>query len=668
MNFFARQAQARTQTRRLVVLFTIAVLVIVAAVNAVILTVLASAEAETLTIPGGTWMLSHPGSMVFATLLVLCVVGFSSLYKSTVLRGGGGVVARSLGGTRLDRDVQDPLRRRLHNVVEEMAIASGVPMPEVYILEQEAAINAFAAGHSPSNAAIAVTRGALERLNRAELQGVIAHEFSHIVNGDMRLNLRLMGLLFGLLVIAIIGRTVLRHSSSGGSRKGGVAVLALAAVAVMLLGYIGVFFGRLIQAAVSRQRESLADSSAVQFTREPLGLKGALVKIGGFDQGSRLHDVGVEEVAHMLFAEGMSRLFNTHPPLIERIKALDPSFKEAEFTRVNFDPQVALGTTGDVITSESLPDPAPGLERFAAGSMAATPAQVTQLVGNPGTPQIDAAQAVARSLPAELLSNLEGPGRALGLLLALVLDPKPEVRERQLQVVRQLLGDRALTLIARAEDVSRQLVPLQRLPLLQELFPALRRLPRDDRRRIVDAVHRLILVDGRIQIFEYALGTLARVYLQDELEPMARQRSLRLDQVTTELQAVFSTLAAHGASDEALARRAFEMGMHHVLPRQRPAYQPVPGWPGALDRALKCLDRLLPAAKEQLVEALVRTIALDQRLTVEEAELLRAICAAIHCPLPPLVGLRTWSPHPQASVRAPAEERGAERKEQQGGA
>jgi hypothetical protein len=185
------------------------------------------------------------------------------------------------------------------------------------------------------------------------------------------------------------------------------------------------------------------------------------------------------------------------------------------------------------------------------------------------------------------------------------------------------------------------LAPVQRLPILHELFPALRRLPREDRRRIVDALNRLILVDGRIQIFEYALGTLARVYLRDELEPITHHRSLRLDQVTTELQAVFSTLAAHGANDESQARRAFEMGMHHVLPRQRPAYQPVPGWPGALDRALKCLDRLVPAAKEQLVEALVKTIALDQRLTVEEGELLRAICAAIHCPLPPLVGLRS---------------------------
>ncbi len=640
MNFFARQAEARSQSRRLVVLFLLALLGVMAAVNLVILSFLASAEAETFVLPDGGWVASHPGAVVFASLLVLGVVGMSSLYKSAVLRAGGGVVARSLGGTRLERDARDPLRRRLHNVVEEMAIASGVPMPEVYVLEQEAGINAFAAGHTAANAAVAVTRGALERLNRAELQGVIAHEFSHILNGDMRISTRLIGLVFGLVVIALIGRTVLRFTRHSGNRKGGVAIIALAALAVVMLGYLGVFFGRLIQAAIARRREVLADSSAVQFTREPQGLKGALVKIGGFDQGSRLHDVGVEEVAHMLFAAGMTRLFATHPPLIERIKALDPSFREEEFARVDLEPQVALGSGGEHVTSESTPALDAGLSGFSSAPFAVVPGAVAQAVGNPGTREVEAAQALARSLPDGLLANLEGPGRALGLLLALVLDPKPEVRARQLSLVKESLGDQALSLIARAETAARALDPIQRLPVLQTLFPALRRLPREDRRRIVDGLNRLILVDGRIEIFEFALGTLARVYLRDELEPTAGGRALRLDEVDAQLQVVFSILAWQGAREEAAARRAFELGMHHVLPMQRPAYAPSPAWPAALDEALRRLDRLLPAAKEQLVEALVKTIAHDQRLTIEEAELLRAICAALHCPLPPLVGLK----------------------------
>ena len=626
MNFYARQASAHRQTRLLVVLFALAVIAILVAVNLVVLTVVAVSDSEAPTLPDSTWIGSRPGTVIVTSILVLAVVGLASLYKTMVLRAGGGVVAKSLGGERVDRGTSEPLRQRLHNVVEEMAIASGVPMPEVYVLDHEGAINAFAAGHSPSNAAVAVTRGALEHLNRSELQGVVAHEFSHILNGDMRLSLRLMGLLFGLLVIALIGRTVLRFGSrSSGNRKGGAALIALAALAVMVLGYIGVFFGRLIQAAVSRQREGLADASAVQFTREPEGLKGALVKIGGYQLGSKLQNVGVDEVAHMLFAPGMARLFATHPPLIERIRSLDPSFDESEFARVvdsgpELEPSASAAVSTSVVT--------------------ARPDAIAQLVGNPGTQQVRMAQALKQSMPTELLGQADLPDRALGMLLALVLDPKPEVRSRQLQVVRERLGTRALGLIEQAQSAAAQLASSQRLPTLQTLFPSLRRLPREQRLRILEGLSTLIQMDGRIEIFEYALGTLARVYLLDELRPAVPAGNLKIDEVTAQLQVVFSTLAQQGASNETQARRAYEMGMQHLLPRYRPPYQPVADWPKSLDPALLRLDRLLPAAKEQLVEALVKTITLE-RLTIQEAELLRAICASIRCPLPPLVGTET---------------------------
>ena len=223
-------------------------------------------------------------------MVVLAIICGASLFKTLSLRAGGGAVARSLGGTRIERSTGDLALKRLHNVVEEMAIASGVTMPEVYVLENEDGINAFAAGNSPADAAIAVTRGAATRLKREELQGVVAHEFSHILNGDMRLNLRLLGWTFGLLAVAIVARTVLNNSPnvSRGSRKDGAGALMLAALAVMMLGYIGVFFGRLLQAAVSRNRERLADASSVQFTRNPTGLSGALLKIAGTHSGSRL--------------------------------------------------------------------------------------------------------------------------------------------------------------------------------------------------------------------------------------------------------------------------------------------------------------------------------------------------------------------------------------------
>jgi Zn-dependent protease with chaperone function len=637
MNFYARQAQARRHTRRLVVLFLLAVIAVLVAINFVVLSLLATVEAEGPRVSDGPWLATHPGTILFTSIVVLAVIGLSSLYKSSSLRDGGGVVARALGGTRLDRSFDNPLRRRLFNVVEEMAIASGVPMPEVYVLEQEAGINAFAAGHSPANAAVAVTRGALEKLNRAELQGVIAHEFSHVLNGDMRLNTRLIGLLFGLLVVAVIGRTVLRHAPRSSGRKGGAGLIVLAALAVMIMGYVGVFFGRMIQAAVSRQRERLADASAVQFTREPQGLKGALLKIGGYERGSKLDDPKVDEVAHMLFASGMTRLFATHPPLEERIRALDPSFNPSEFTRVTFDTGLAPDMGREQLTSEAVSDLEGRSGALASATVAVTPTEVARLVGNPGTPEVREAQRVARSLPREIISTLDSAGHALGALLALTLDPHADLRERQLAIIHERLGDAALGTTGAAEAAVGALTPEQRLPVLGEVFPLLRRLPRAERQRILDALQRLILIDGRIAIFEYGLATLARMYLHDELQPLGSAATLTLAQATAELQTVLSTLAQHGSKDEIDARRAYELGMHHLLPATRPEYRPVAGWPRALDRALKCLDRLRPAGKEQLIEALVKTIAQDGRMALEEAELLRTICAALHCPLPPLL-------------------------------
>jgi Zn-dependent protease with chaperone function len=326
MNFFEHQARARSRTRGLVLLFLLAVAVIVAAIVGIVAVMLAAAMQQPLALAAQ----QNADTLWMTALATLAVIGLASLYKSASLRAGGSAVAQALGGTRVPPDTQDRRLRRLRNVVEEMAIAAGTPVPEVYVLEHEAGINAFAAGWSPADAAVAVTRGTLEKLSRDELQGVIAHEFSHVLNGDMRLNIRLMGLLFGILVIAVIGREVLEAGARGrsSSKKEGGAIV-LIALAVMLIGYIGLFFGRLIKAGVSRSREYLADSSAVQFTRQTTGITGALKKIAGIDAGSRLQAAGKEEVAHMLFGDGVGyfALFATHPPILDRIRRLDPRFR-----------------------------------------------------------------------------------------------------------------------------------------------------------------------------------------------------------------------------------------------------------------------------------------------------------------------------------------------------
>jgi Zn-dependent protease with chaperone function len=635
MNFFQRQDEARRASRRLVILFGLAVLAVVAAVDFVVFMLMRQAEARTLGYvpPLTAWLAMHPRMVVGTTLMVLAIISIASFYKTMVLGGGGGVVARSLGGVRVSADTTDPLQRRLLNVVEEMAIASGVPMPEVYLLEQESGINAFAAGHNTSNAAIGVTRGALTTLNRSELQGVIAHEFSHILNGDMRLNMRLMGLLFGLLVIALIGRTVLRGASRvRGDRKGGVMIVVLIAVAVLIIGYIGLFLGRLIQAAVSRSRESLADASAVQFTRDPGGLRGALVKIGASTAGSRVGNPEVEEVAHMLFAPGMSRFFATHPALVDRLKAIDPRFdpKEIDGARARMAAQAAVEVE-------------PPSAAKASGSKStidlpvAGPAMVAELVGNPGTAHMQLAREIRESLPEAIVAAGRHPQSARALLLALALDSNPEIRARQKQVIALRLTAEVAAMAGALEPHVDALEPEQRSPALLRGFPVLHQLTHEERVQLMACLNGMLPRDGDVALHAYVLRKLAQMHMRDDLNPGARESRLTLQAVQQDAQVLFSVLAQHGHSDATGARRAYEAGMHHLFPRERPDYGLAGPWAPALDGALSRLDQLVPIAKEQLVEAMVATVTHDQQLTMGEAELLRAVCASMHCPLPPLV-------------------------------
>jgi Zn-dependent protease with chaperone function len=631
MNFFERQDEARRASRRLVVLFGLAVIAVVASVDLVVFLLMRQGEAHAhgYVPPLTDWLAVHPRMIVGTTLIVLAVIVLASFYKTMLLGGGGGIVARSLGGVRISADTTDPLQRRLLNVVEEMAIAAGVPMPEVYLLEQESGINAFAAGHNPSNAAIGVTRGTLTTLNRAELQGVIAHEFSHILNGDMRLNVRLMGLLFGLLVIALIGRTVLRGAARvRGDRKGGVIIVLLIAVAVLIIGYVGLFFGRLIQAAVSRSRESLADASAVQFTRDTSGLRGALVKIGASSAGSRVGNPEVEEVAHMLFAPGMRRLFATHPPLVERLKAIDPRFdpKEIDSARARMAAATAEAETPAAAETMSIID-----------LPAAAPSMIAALVGNPGTAHMQLAREIRESLPEAIVTAGRHPQSARALLLTLALDANPEIRARQKQTIALRLSAEIAAVTGALEAQVDALQPEQRIPALLRGFTALRQLTQEERVQLMACLNAMLPRDGKVSLHSYVLRKLAQMHLRDDLNPRPRPSRLTLQAVQQDAQVLFSVLAQHGHSDETSARRAYEAGMHHLFPRARPAYGITGPWPAALDIALSRLDQLVPIAREQLVEAMVATVTHDQQLTMGEAELLRAVCASLHCPLPPLV-------------------------------
>jgi Zn-dependent protease with chaperone function len=636
MDFYSRQQAARRHTRWLVLAFVIAILLVVAALDIAVLLTLGSVFGGN--VPRGAnsgesfaaLASSNTGLIILSTIFWLLLILGASVYKGLVLRGGGGVVARSLGGTRVESSTQDPLRRRLLNVVEEMSIASSVPVPEVYVLENEAAINAFAAGDNPSNAAVAVTDGALQKLNREQLQGVIAHEFSHVLNGDMRLNLRLMGWLFGLFVIALIGRGILRLMPRRSGRKGGgLGPIIALGLAMLVLGYIGLLLGRLIQSGVSRHRERLADASAVQFTRNPEGLKAALLKIAGLPQQSRLETHDVDQVAHMLFASGLKRMFATHPSLEERILALDPRFDLRAL------PQRATQLLAE---GPGLSEPGARPLVEAGAVMAVAPADIAAQVGNPEDNHVQHARALRRQLRPLLETARRSWPDAQAVLLASLLSRDAATRALQLREVAARLEPRMVESVAGAADVLRQLPPLLRLPALQTLFTVLRSAPESEREKLLAVLRSLMLADGSIDVFEYSLGELLATSLDDGLRARRPHGSRGLEDVADSLGTLFAVLAHHGATDAAQARRAYELGLARLLPRQRPDYRaPGSDWPTRLDTALHDVSLLQPLAKQLLVEALVIVISHDNALTVAEAELLRAVCGRLQCPMPPVL-------------------------------
>jgi Zn-dependent protease with chaperone function len=636
VDFFARQEQSRRTSRALVAIFLVA-FIVVALATTVVVTAGLRLYTENNSLFLGTenwreWLVGHGGLVVGIALGAFGLMALASVYRAATLARGGGAVARALGATRVSGDGNDALQRRLVNVVEEMALASGLPVPEIYVLEQESAINAFAAGLTSADAAITVTRGALERLTRSELQGVVAHEFSHILNGDMRLNQQLIGLSFGILVLSLMGRWLLRSVRYArprrGRNSGGVAAALAIGLALMVIGGIGVLLSRLIKAGVSRQRERLADASAVQFTREPEGLAGALKKIGG--HSSRIVSVDTEEVAHMLF-EGRSRAlrgwFATHPPLIERIRALEPSF----------DPR-------DLPTSaEPLPPTAEETERAASAGLVAgtaTPASASPLE-RAGEIAAPAGRALHEALPDEVLHAARSREGSLLLVVALALSSEAATRRKQLAFVEQQLG------ASRAELCRRLLGELERttaeirLPVLELALPALRQRPREQLAYVVELTTRVQALETSPSLFDFVLMRLVKAYLRDVpgVEPAPRRADRALDPRAA-VRALLATVAAFGSEQAGAARAAYAAGIASVgwtVEPGDPTFEP----PAALrdlerlDSALAALGALRPREKQRVLRGVSAAIRADSVTATEERELFRVIAVALDCPMPP---------------------------------
>ncbi|QYJ04538.1 M48 family metallopeptidase [Nocardioides panacisoli] len=633
MDFFERQRSVRTSSTRLVLLFLLAVVLIVVVIDGVFLLALAQSDPS----PDPQRLLGT-GAVVAA--VVVGMIGVVSVVRILALRAGGGAaVARKLGAVPLEELASTPALVRYRNVVEEVAIASATPVPQLFVMPEEPGINAFAAGSTPADAAVAVTQGTLDRLNRDELQAVIGHEFSHIVNGDMRLSMRLIGVLAGITVLGVIGRILLYSGGTGGGRRNnGAAAFMIAGLVILVVGSIGVFFARLIKAAISRQREYLADASAVQYTRQTEGLAGALKKIGGLEDGSRLRSGRVEDVSHMLFGEGLdfSSMFATHPPLVERIRQLEPGFEPAEVA--DLQRQWRRTPPDGMAEDAALGLAGPGEARPATES-AVTPGAPRDLrgtVGNPTEESFRAGAELLAAIPAPLLDAARRPDLVLGLVHGLLLSSDPDVRQAQYELVVRGHGRDVADQAWQAGESLEGIDAACRLPLAELAFPALRAHGRDEVRTVIAVVGDLIGADQRVSVFEYCLGTLLWTQMSEFLtgRPPWPTRSRRLADCRPAAAALLSAVAAAGHGTDAERTAAFDAGASVLLPGQDLAYAPPAELP-ALDAAWGDLDGLQGEEKARLVDALVATARADDAVRVAELELVRTVCGVLHCPIPP---------------------------------
>ena len=642
MDFFESQDAARQKTGRLVFLFALAVVSIIVSVYVAVVIAFAFA---TESAGARLW---RPELFLAVVLATVAVVACGSLYKIAQLKGGGRVVAEALGGRLVARDTVDPEQRKILNVVEEMAIASGTPVPPVYLMADETGINAFAAGYTPDDAVIGVTQGTIEQLNRSELQGVIAHEFSHILNGDMRLNVRLIGILNGILVIGIIGYFILRSvafSGSGRSRSrskdGGGIVMAILAIGAGLavVGFIGTLLGNLIKAAVSRQREYLADASAVQFTRDPSSIAGALKRIGCFVKGSGVASPNAVEASHMFFAKGLTSGFTskfaTHPPLEERIRRIEPGWNGAypppRSVKAEEPPPDRGGPPAGIDVAEVVTGAA-----ILAG--AAVERAVSQ-IGQPTTAHVEYAAGLLRDLPAPVVAAAREPYGARAVIYAMLLDPETNVRRVQLQHLAEHADAGVTKLVHNLVGPMAAVAPEARLPLIDLTTAALRELTPSQYAVFRVNVVALKKADEKWSLFEWVLQRMILRHLEPHFKKVrtARVKYYSLARLGRPCAVLLSALSHSGHPDPAGAQSAFERGRSHLkLPRLLLLDRPQCGLV-ELDEALTVLDTVSFKLKRDLLEAAVACVSADKRITVIEGELLRGTADALGCPMPPLL-------------------------------
>ena len=640
MNFFEQQDKARGKTGTLFVYFILGVVCIIIAVFVLFSLVFGQIE--------DMQNMAWSPDLAFLTITgTIVVVAVASLGRIASLSSGGATVANALGGRLISSNSKDLFERRVVNVVEEMAIASGTPVPPVYMMDEDG-INAFAAGFSPRDAVVGITRGCATKLTRDQLQGVVAHEFSHILNGDMRINIRLTGILFGIVFLARIGEIMLR--AGGGSRHrrrskddNGGAIMLLG-IGLVAIGLIGGFFGSLIRAAVSRQREFLADASAVQFTRNPDGIAGALKRIGGFSSGSEVTVPGAKDFSHMFFGSAMSSMFATHPPLPVRIKRIEPNWKKtypdtdqiteqvSEFSGLAGASGFSSGQQAVTHSPQEAPQRQPGEPSESARNFLKT-ATV------PGTEEIERARNLLAGMPPALLELAKEPFGSRCVIFALLMDlESPAVIGKQLSIISQQAEPGTAE---ETDKVRGDVFPLnsqQKFILVEEAGPALSQLSATQFTTFQNITEALLGADEKIDLLEWSLR---KVIDHD----FGRQHSVRgplhgrvsIRSRIPECSVILGALAHYG-QDGGDPKPAFEAGFRSLQRNGTPSLPPVEecGLKG-MDEAMARLAKLSPMAKRTLLEACARTIDHDGKTTDVEIQVLRGLAASISCPLGPSV-------------------------------
>lgn len=608
MNFFRAQDEARGRTAKLVVLLVLAIVVLAGS-----LYVLAVLGQQKL-VRGGELDWFQPKLFLATAGTALVVILGGSLLRIAELSKGGGVIAERLGGRLVGATTKDAAERRYLNVVQEMALASGLPVPLCYVIDGDETINAFAAGNTPQDAAVGVTRGALRNLTRDELQGVIAHEFSHIGNGDMKLNLRIIGTVAGLTALAQLGYVIVRIGlNSGSSRKNNLWPLAIAGLVVVLVGLGGVFFARVIQASVSRQREYLADASAVQFTRNPLGLASALRKVAGLAGAQREASSAELEAQHMFFAGSagfLESLFSSHPPIGERIRRVDPAFDghipDVRPVAASADEEPVAGLSGRSVTT---PPPLPSTARAVP-----TDLQIQDSVGFRGV------------IPGALREASEDPVSAMAVVLGLILRRDPAQRAAQLAQAESLAGGEVVREARRLDALLRAVPAGSRVALLDLSMPALRQLSPGQEAAFKQALERAgyEAEDGLIVL-------LIQASIRRYLSRWDMNVRPRAGELAAACGLVLSAVVQTSGEDAAAQGRAYGLGagvlgMASLSPTMVP---PASVDLGKVDEALAVIASQGVPARRQFVRAIGTAMLHDGKAESAEVEIVRAVADSL---------------------------------------